>query len=268
MGKLIILLPALLLVVTLQTPASAQAQPKITEDVLTELQELESRFISGGGEHPLQFDPDSARQAGFQQATVDLAQELVLLVNSILEDARLDTQDKATSLEGYSLRQMRPVDLKREFPLVDDLFVQSVELAKQTEVAQSRDKPATSRTAWYDTVYTVCGSFAVPQPMSAAPAQSRKVTGDRSKWMSSNGYHITPTRYFGGGWTRPRTYRPAYCYWGSFRDHAWFGTASNVIMEQNYQYYVPNGEPNPEIYSYIWPYATWPVYVLWWHRTR
>jgi hypothetical protein len=110
-----------------------------------------------------------------------------------------------------------------------------------------------------------CGWFPNPKPSQAGPWKNIPRTNP-AKVLRAWGYHPTPG-IAGGGWTRPQTWRASSCGKNTFRDHAYI-IEPRTIREQNYTG-SPTGEPNPEVWrSGPWPYAEWPAYVAWWHRTR
>ena len=119
-----------------------------------------------------------------------------------------------------------------------------------------------------------CGYYNNPRPKTSAPKPS-SWHHDPEKTLTDWGYHRT-AKYATGreygiyDYTRNITYNSRYCKNNSFRDHAGIdgdgrGGKSNILREQKYWGYTPNGECNPEIHSYTWPYPEWPAYCKWWH---
>jgi hypothetical protein len=126
-----------------------------------------------------------------------------------------------------------------------------------------------------------CGFFGNDRPRRAAKRFTELNVKSPESYLRSLGYHKTPNRLFGGGWTRPQTYLPFYCGISTFRDHSNIvfcgthnfgdGTGTHRVCDISRQEYsaAPYGEPNPEVYrSGPWPYAVWPAYVFLWHRSH
>ena len=122
----------------------------------------------------------------------------------------------------------------------------------------------------FETVESVCGEVGSPKPSYILDFEGLtpdQFGYDYEKFLEAKGFHRT-IDLLGGGWTKPKTYRPDLCGWNSYRDHAYFLEAQNLLMIQEFKLQAgePNGEPNPELDDYEWPYLTWPIYVRWWHE--
>lgn len=172
-------------------------------------------------------------------------------------------------------------NLLNDFPELNNFFTQLENLRKDYKI----DINNTSRINLTGTVDAVfmpyevlarsnCGYFNNPKPSIGAPKPS-SWHQDPEKTLLNWGYHRT-AKYATGreygiyDYTRNVTWNPFYCKWNSFRDHAGIdrdgnGNKTNILREQKYWGYTPNGECNPEIHSYVWPYPEWPAYCKWWH---
>jgi hypothetical protein len=123
-------------------------------------------------------------------------------------------------------------------------------------------------------VRTQCGYSNNPKPTRSAP-KSASWHSNPQQTLFNWGYHRTANYATGReygiyDYTRNITWNSWLCKFNSFRDHAGidkdqWGNKSNTLREQKYWGYTPNGECNPEIHSYIWPYPEWPAYCKWWH---
>ena len=120
----------------------------------------------------------------------------------------------------------------------------------------------------------ICGAFWNPVPNIGGKWRDlykSKKSSDINKFekkLFAKGYHSTSSIY-GGGYTKPVNYNSWICGNGSFRHHAYIyynkKTKEFITREQSYSESYVGGEPNPEIFTYSWPYAIWPAYVKWWH---
>ena len=102
--------------------------------------------------------------------------------------------------------------------------------------------------------YTPCLCSEINDPKSSyAPEfrsfEAEEFGGDHESYLQSRGYHKTSDR-LGGGWAKPKTYRPDLWNWNSFRDHAYFHASYSVLRAQELE--LLDGEPNPEIDEYEW----------------
>jgi hypothetical protein len=110
----------------------------------------------------------------------------------------------------------------------------------------------------------VCGWIGNDRPAMAASWWQCSVD-DAKATLISSGFHST-NQLFGGDWTRPQSFAPSICNTGSFRDHAILSSYGNIgFGVQDYVDFVPRGEPNPDLFTYVWPYEEWPLYVYRWH---
>jgi hypothetical protein len=238
-----------------------------------ELDRLQILFDGGDGQ-PLTFDSESARRQGFSTKSINLAEQIVAFTNRLQEIAReseaggdaVDQIDAPKERAGVMM-QRAAAELE-EFPALTSFFASASQ--HQYDVATSeqggvKKSDRESLAFTFETPATVCGGFLTPRPTRAAPWVSMS-NNNPSATLYQWGYHPAPN-YAGGGWTRPQTYRPDICKRNSFRDHALI-PSSKAIREQKYTGWSPNGEPNPEVSSYSWPYPAWPAYVYWWHQTH
>ena len=231
-------------------------------------------FFAGGDGQPLTFDLAAARRQGFSSQSINLAKQIVAFTNRLQEiaseaEAEGDVvgQINAPKDRADAMMQRAEVELE-DFPAVTSFFASASQY--QYDVATSeqggvKKSDRESLAFTFETPATVCGGFLTPRPTRAAPWVSMS-NNNPSATLYQWGYHPAPN-YAGGGWTRPQTYRPDMCKWNSFRDHALIPN-SKTIKEQKYTGWSPNGEPNPEVLSYSWPYPAWPAYVYWWHQTH
>jgi hypothetical protein len=172
--------------------------------------------------------------------------------------------------------------LENEFPEVVNFFNElntlnkdyQVDLTKTSSINLTGNIEALANPIYEAQVRLYCGYFHNPKPSSSAPKPA-SWHQNPEQTLFNWGYHRTANYATGReygiyDYTRNITYHSYYCKWNSFRDHAGidrdqWGNKSNILREQKYWGYTPNGECNPEIHSYIWPYPEWPTYCKWWH---
>lgn len=248
------------LAIMAQGPAAQQSAINFTS-VSTDLQAMGDLFGGGGGK-PVTFDAAAAAQRGLSKESIELAAELAAFTNALMAGTGAAT----AAAPSVDVTQVN-VDLQ-QFPRVAEFFDEATNHSNQLPVDPKDDEqpqvpegvqPASFLSEYY------CGAFWRPRPSTGAPwkrwySPSGNAAGSLSAW----GYHTTPD-WAGGGWTRPQTYTPWLCGWGTFRDHAYIIDRWN-FREQYYGGWTPPGEPNPEVWRVgPWPYLTWPAYVRWWH---
>jgi hypothetical protein len=177
------------------------------------------------------------------------------------------------------------LDIKEDYPEVSKFYDQletlkldyKPDLNKNSKISFTGDIEANANPllAWYEAQARIqCGYFNNPKPRTGAPKPA-SWHQDPEKTLLSWGYHRTANYATGReygiyDYTRSITWNSTFCKWGSFRDHAGidrdqWGNKTNILKEQKYWGYTPNGECNPEIHSYVWPYPEWPAYCKWWH---
>lgn len=229
-----------------------------------ELEQMQGLFSGGSGQMVF-FDSQSAESQGFSRAAINLGQQLSAFSNDIMLIAEA-TPDGQFEKGKAKIVEERATTLLELYPELDSFFdAASQHRFEQALKPESENGNEQSmRALKIETPAGVCGGFLTPKPKNGAPWITHK-TNDPNKTLKSWGYHTTPNSA-GGGWTRAQTYRRDICNRNSFRDHAY--TETKKIKEQKYTGWTPNGEPNPEIWNYLWPYPAWPAYVYWWHRTR
>jgi hypothetical protein len=269
--------------------------------VSLDLQMMHDLFRGGNGQ-PVTFDAAAAAQRGFSRESILIAEQIASFTNDLIRQhdqnekrivnelrsavAESRTQFAADGDSGTNaLDESKYPDLERYFVAanINRRGLSTMSPTEQERAAATFFKERSARqsstaggskAAWYDDPYTVCGSFAVPQPWGAAAKQTF-TSNDPAATLRSWGYHLDPMGNASWlassdriGWTRPQTYKWWLCGWGTFRDNADI-TGQNQFWEQNYEWFTPRGEPNPEFWrSGPWPYPSWPTYVYWWHRTR
>ncbi|MEA3306422.1 MAG: hypothetical protein U9Q34_01390 [Elusimicrobiota bacterium] len=115
--------------------------------------------------------------------------------------------------------------------------------------------------------YHACGTEDYPVP-DYTPLREYSTSKNPEKTLLDLGFHHTAAYACGEygkscsdkDFTKGRGYRGDYGYCDSpiFRNHGY--------IEGEGQYSIQYGEPNPEIYTYEWPYMSWPIYVNEWHE--
>lgn len=216
-------------------------------------------LFKGGNGNPVTFDTKTAQAQGYSEESIRLAEELASYTNELTRAAMKSKNPKGASVAELNVGTQR-------YARMTSFFAQAVK--RDGASAPQGKEPSILTYALVGIGEYECGSFLRPLPNRAAPAREH-YSSNPAQTLTSWGYHRTPD-YAGGGWTRPRTYKWWLCGWDTFRDDAWtLIRKPNYIQEQNYSGWTPNGEPNPEVWrSGPWPYATWPAYVAWWHKTH
>lgn len=271
------LLTLALLPVFAQQERNNREEPSPNEPELPQPQELARDFdalshdlvlmhdlFQGGNNQPVTFNSEAAYQRGFSPASIKLAEELTAHTNELIFAA-----STAPDMETVDVTKL-DADVQ-QYPLLESYLEEATERRKNADRDEEplgakpsvvEEAPAKIQGIPGISEYQ-CGSFARPRPSRGAPWATHRRSNPAAT-LRSWGYHETPS-WAGGGWTRSQTYMPLLCGWNTYRDHAYISN-SNTIREQNYAGWTPRGEPNPEVWrSGPWPYATWPVYVRWWH---
>lgn len=224
-------------------------------------------LFKGGNGIPVIFDSRTARSQGYSDGSIRLAEELAAYTNELTRAAMKSANPREASVAKLNVGTQRYARMTSFFSQAAKRDGTSV--SKDDDSSVSIDKgPSILALGIIGIAEYECGSFSRPLPNRSATPREH-YSRNPAQTLASWGYHRTPD-YAGGGWTRPRTYKWWVCGWNTFRDDAWtLIRRPNYIQEQNYSGWTPNGEPNPEVWrSGPWPYATWPAYVAWWHKTR
>lgn len=217
-------------------------------------------ILQGDYEHGAVFNADMARQYRFSESAIRLGEQVAMATNEIIAMSK-EAQRKG----GPAPVTETPIAIER-YPDLQQFWLHAA-----TQSIQGRRDDATLFAEEIEPLgvpgasHIVCGYYPNPKPSTNGPWATHTGISNPAATLSSWGYHETwPPDYTGGGWTRPQTYQPLLCGWGTYRDHA-FIAGPTTIREQNYTGQ-PGGEPNPEVYrSGPWPYPDWPAYVYWWH---
>jgi hypothetical protein len=230
-----------------------------------------SGLLSGGSGQPVTFDEAGARAQGFSPAAIALGAQSAAHSNEIV--AALVAAERAGAAAGAGAEDgvggTAPGLDARRYPALAAFQAAAASRvaggAAPAPAAEGSPEAEATPQGIPGLSHAVCGYYPNPKPRAAAPWNTYTRT-DPAATLRGLGYHPTPT-LIGGGWTRPQTYQPLLCGWGTYRDHALI-TGPSTLREQNYKS-SPGGEPNPEVYrTGPWPYPDWPAYVYWWHRTR
>src|SRR5512145_2004459 len=198
----------------------------------------------------VQFDSAAARQQGFAEESITLAEELTGFTNDLVvgaEQAEIDPNVPGKMFDkAFTYTNMVK-------------YLQEASMRAKSGITLQAITPAVSLAEWQ------CGSPWNPMPNPAANWIDNIPDPDPVAKIKSMGFHETPD-WAGGGFTRPQTWNVLWCHEGAFRDQAIFDPKKpGVYKLQEYTGITPNGEPNPEINAYLWPYDYWPAYAAWWH---
>lgn len=185
-------------------------------------------FVITGKDGMQRLRSDDARKGGVDGETLALGHRLVALNNRIIMAAR---------------RNEEPSIDPADFAFIEPLFLEQARFG----------------------IFSPCGSFLNPTtcPPRVYSGISFSTEDAAKQYLLAQGYHQA-ARYaswggFGIDFTQVVT--DPDCGTGPFRNEA-------VLDKQGdcWTFYTQGPEPNPEVLSYLWPYAAWPGYVLWWHR--
>ena len=237
------------------TPATAVEGGATSWTEKAESLELIESFISyneAGGYRTQILDDNAAKESGLSQEVVDLASEFVTFQNALMLRA---------FQSGNSDASQANVPLN-DFPKVRDFFRDSTQNAR---MVLSNSSSKSGSPFGVGKVLAIaqphpCGNFAYPVP-NFTPTRYYFFNNNGESYFFSNGFHRTAayaTDIYPDDYTRDRGYQGPYGYCSSprFRDQGQdFGSS----------YTRQNGEPNPEILGYWWPYWNWGAYVYWWH---
>lgn len=227
------------------TIPAAEKNPGVNFHELTrKLSNLEPyvRDVTDNGIRRQIFDAPAALKNGFSEDTVSLAQEMIDSQNEILKAASAGSKNAITA----------PLDASK-YPKLAVFF----DMASQQHTIKSTG------------TLEPCGNWDHPVP-NYKPQETNYLCSRCGRELANKGFHSTAGYACGefsgdldcwkDDFTRGRGYSGPYGYCDTprFRDHAHLWTGSYTIQE---------GEPNPEIATYAWPYWNWGLYVRWWHTT-
>jgi len=201
------------------------------------------------------FDMNSAKQAGFSESVILLAEEMVAFHNELV---------KVASLEKVTDVRMIPVALDR-YPRLRELFEWASREAYFRQESNNGAVPLGLH---------ACGTYSNPVPNYTPPRSTFGPYADPAGTLISWGFHHTAWYACGqlppydcpNDFTRDRGYYGpyGYCWSPCFRDQGRTTSGSSYFTIQY-------GEPNPEVYKSSWPswwpYWYWDTYVFWWHLT-
>ncbi len=198
------------------------------------------------------FRANQALREGFSKDVVLLAQEMVAFQN-----------DMARMASALGIKDMTQLNISlQKYPRLAKF------LDHMTQQFKSSQKVANLSHSSLDSNPHPCGTYDHPVP-SYTPMWYTTSSSSPEQELLNKGYH--QTAYYAceqgctnsnGDWvdfTRGRSYNGPYgtCSSPRFRDQGRIQSGS-LYAEQF-------GEPNPEVFSYIWPYWNWGTYVRWWH---
>lgn len=234
-----------------RVPEVALGQRQSDIDQITEqLSKLEPYIQYVSREDKFQvFDAEAALEDGFSKEVVLLAQEMVAYQNELAKAAASKGVEDITQLNVTT----------EEYPRLTKFF----QLASQ----QVEARKAPGAVSPMQQNCPACGNWDCPVPDYSPPRYGYS-SSDPEQTLLNWGFHHTANYACGGGYspgscaedyTRGRDYYGPYghCSGIRFRDHGRVTGSTSF----NIQY----GEPNPEVFSYWWPYWNWGAYVRWWH---
>ncbi|MDN5366523.1 MAG: hypothetical protein PWP44_1729 [Thermacetogenium sp.] len=199
------------------------------------------------------FDTNTALEEGFSKDVVLLAQEMVAFQN-----------DMAKMAFARGIKDVTQLNISlQKYPRVANFF------AQMTQQFESSKNNTTLNPSSLDSDPHPCGTYDHPVP-SYTPTWYTTSSNNPEQELLNKGYHRTASYACeqgctnnNGDWvdfTKGRSYTGPYgtCSSPRFRNHGRIQNSS-LYAEQF-------GEPNPEIFSYVWPYWNWGAYVRWWHN--
>lgn len=237
----------LALIISSQVTTVVQGQQQLDlNKVNADLQRLEPyvKYITtNNGMRVQTFNAKAALKNGFSSEVVALAGEIVDYQNSLAKAGSLSKTGDVSDLQVPVQKGSR----------LAELFV-----------AATNYDPANSSSPAPLASVNPCGDWSHPVPNST-PSWSSYTSSKPETTLLSWGFHHTASYACGYGncstsdFTRGRSYTGSYgtCSSPRFRDQGRI-TGSTAFKIQY-------GEPNPEIFSYSWPYWNWGAYVKWWH---
>ena len=248
--KFIVLFLVLTFFVVSLNNVYADAKPSLqgysVETITVEFRKLDS-FVSYR-ENRQVLDFAGARAAGTPESIIALAQQVIEYQN------RMRTKAEEQSIESVADMNIPLTYL----PLLIEFKGMLQNYIPSTEIVPSA--PDTHP----------CGTYSHPVPNYTPARQYLGWYNDAHNTLLSWGFHQTAGYACGQDpfipcdrdYTRGRGYSGPYGYCESprFRDQGTRDTG-------NHEIWIQYGEPNPEIFSYVWPYWDWGWYVEWWHDT-
>lgn len=248
------------------TPLDSVPIDKLNEN----LRKLDRFAKLDNSTHQVTFDSKAAKEAGFDNEEIKLAEELYQHQNQLVSDLK-------SGKTQIGAPNTRPDSVK--FPRYAKFRARVSEQAK-TKGVDSQPKKLTLLAA---NTETACGNYSYPKPNVTPPRYYYNMS-DPEGWLKANGFRLTPSYAAYGGtygyrWTRPSYYTGVQgtCDSPKFRDDGIRSQGATYkdgyLYNMTLQGLAPQNaqtEPNPEIFeSYYgyWPYSAWGEYVNWWHRT-
>jgi len=215
------------------------------EEITIEFRRL-APFVSYEGEYQI-LDSIAARKAGIPDIIIALAQQVIAYQNHMRAISKAQNIDDITQID---------IPLN-EYPLLAEF-----------EAMLMNYKPKEGEDLLAPSTHP-CGTYAHPVPNYSPPRFNLGWYENAHLTLLNWGFHRTAGYACGGDpfvpcdrdYTRGRGYWGPYGYCSAprFRDQ---GTRDSA----NHNIWIQYGEPNPEIFSYWWPYWDWGWYVRWWHR--
>lgn len=226
------------------------------EKIDSEVQYIQLNLISWDYNNLVKFDLERAKDEWISNEAIEIWLELEKLTNEVINLTKNNIKNNKNSkielTDSYK-------DIKFDKYKKINSFFKKTKLWKNTSSTL-----ATNKALNFDAT-EICWSFWNPKPTKWAARKKITISNSLAPaYLTKLWFHNTPTIWFWWGWTRAQSYNSWICWVWSFRDHAiinvnWF------INMQDYESFSPRWEPNPEFYTYTWPYAAWPSYVYWWH---
>ncbi len=233
-----------------------------TDNIVQQLMALEP-FVHHSIEQGITvqiFDSEAALKNGFTDPVVRLAQQMVDYQNALARAAAsgqpLDGTDVSLSLDSYPEVKIFFETMSKK--VVPDDPPASLD-TEGAEVAATEGPDAVTANA--------CGDWDHPVP-NYTPPRGGASTSNPERVLLDLGFHHTvwpgcnyaPWSNCGArDFTKGRSYSGPYGTCGSPR----FRNQGRILSSTSYE--IQYGEPNPEIFSYSWPYWNWGAYVKWWH---
>ena len=213
--------------------------------------QMNSHF--SGTSRSVNFNPESARNAGYAEDEISMAAALAVYSDAI---AKLNRDDA--------------LPVKSE--LANWFYSCATSAIGQTSNEDDADSVGTLSActdAGHSEASCICGNTSYPQP-SSSDGHNWVDVENPEQALQGLGYHRVYPPYARPGhieYAKFVTYQSNHCGNNTFRKHAEV-VDDDTYKLQDYVEFHTLGEPNPEVFSSgPWPYWTWPGYVLWWHLT-
>jgi hypothetical protein len=199
------------------------------------------------------FDKNSAQKAGFNRESLETFYQINEYNNELISDIKQNFSNQSL-INKYPLA-------KKYFKEAKDRYNRGIFTTFDYSKSTVSKGNMFEINTFADSSQNQCGTWGNPKPTSSAPWVTWYLSTSK---LSDWGYH--PTAWYVGtnDFTRSKSWNTGWCRTNSFREHAIIKDI-NKFVEQKYDGYSPNGEPNPEVDSYSWPYWNWPSYARWWH---